>query len=106
MSLLNEVLFNEEIGLILQINKSKVSDITNQFNAKGLNAHVIGELNNKDALEINLNEAIFSESISSLEIMWRETSHAIQGLRDNKESADSELSLVSDGYSGLFSKDS
>ena len=106
-SLLNEVLFNEEIGLILQINKSKVSDITNQFNAKGLNANVIGELNNKDALEINLNDkTIFSDSVANLETIWRQTSHAIQSLRDNKESADSELSLVTDGYTGLFSKDS
>jgi len=106
-SLLNEVLFNEEIGLILQINKSKASDITNQFNAKGLNANVIGELNNKDALEINLNDkTIFSDSVANLETIWRQTSHAIQSLRDNKESADSELSLVTDGYTGLFSKDS
>jgi len=106
-SLLNEVLFNEEIGLILQINKSKVSDITNQFNAKGLNANVIGELNNKDALEIKLNDkTIFSDSVANLETIWRQTSHAIQSLRDNKESADSELSLVTDGYTGLFSKDS
>ena len=106
-SLLNEVLFNEEIGLILQINKSKVSDITNQFNTKGLNANVIGELNNKDALEIELNDkTIFSDSVANLETIWRQTSHAIQSLRDNKESADSELSLVTDGYTGLFSKDS
>ena len=106
-NLLNEVLFNEEIGLILQINKSKGIDITNQFNAKGLNAYVLGELNNKDALEINLNEqTIFSDSVANLETIWRQTSHAIQSLRDNKESADSELSLVTDGYTGLFSKDS
>ena len=106
-SLLNEVLFNEEIGLILQIDKSKINEIVNKFNLEGLNAHVIGTLNTKDTLEINLNnETIFSDSITSLETKWRQTSHAIQSLRDNKESADSELSLVTDGYTGLFSKDS
>ena len=104
---INEVLFNEEIGLVLQIEKSKASNIIDQFVNQGLGAYIIGSINTNDALEIYLdNQAIFSESISSLETMWRETSHAIQGLRDNKESADSELSLVTDGYSGLFSKDS
>ena len=37
---------------------------------------------------------------------WREVSHAIQSIRDNKKSADSELDLVTNGYSGLFAKDS
>ena len=67
----------------------------------------MGELNTNDVLEIDLNDkTIFSDSIANLEIIWRQTSHAIQSLRDNKKSADSELSLVTDGYTGLFSKDS
>ena len=106
-SLLNEVLFNEEIGLILQIDKSKINDITNQFNEQGLNVCVLGKLNTNDVLEIDLDDkTIFSDSIANLETIWRQTSHAIQSLRDNKKSADSELSLVTDGYTGLFSKDS
>ena len=39
-------------------------------------------------------ETFFSEPINSLEKYWRETSHAIQSIRDNKAIADSELNLL------------
>ena len=46
---------------------------------------------------------LFKKSIVELEKVWRETSHAMQCLRDNKEIADSELSLLDDkNFSGLM----
>ena len=104
---LNQVLFNEEIGLILQIEKSNVDLVLNQYLDQNLFACRIGEMNAKKSINLSLNnKEIFSETIINLENSWREVSHAMQSIRDNKESADSELSLIKEGYSGLFAKDS
>ena len=51
-----------------------------------------------------MEKEVFSESITVLEKYWRETSHAIQSIRDNKKIADSELNLLDNkNYHGLNS---
>ncbi len=103
----NNILFNEEIGLILQIDKANVDSVLNSYKDKHLFACRIGKINTNQLLNLHFNNVeIFSESINNLELKWREVSHAIQSIRDNKKSADSELDLVTNGYSGLFAKDS
>ena len=62
----------------------------------------------RDSIVIsNAKENLYRESITVLEKSWRETSHAIQAMRDNQSIADSELSLLDDNnYSGLYADES
>ena len=63
--------------------------------------------NISDSCNLTLSSAgklIFTEEVSKLEKSWREVSHAIQSIRDNKACADSELALLDDNnYKGLHS---
>ena len=55
----------------------------------------------------NESETFYDESVILLEKHWRETSHAIQALRDNQSIADSELAVLSDtNHKGLFANES
>ena len=105
---INSCLFSEEIGLILQISNDNCEHIIEDFNSAGLNATAIGSLTSDKKITIrNESEHFFDESISTLEKYWRETSHAIQAIRDNKAVADSELGLLDDrDYSGLYTDES
>ena len=105
--LINKVLFNEEIGLIIQAEESKALDVVKKYSKEGLKTFNIGTLNSNQSLNISFqNNLIYSKEISVLESIWRDTSYSIQSIRDNKESADSEISLLTDGYTGLFATES
>ena len=99
-----EYLFSEESGFVIQVKQKGVTKITKTFTEKGLVVREIGYLKN-DIFSINKDgNELFNKSIIEIEKIWRETSHAIQSLRDNKEIADSELSLLdNNSFSGLIS---
>ena len=99
-----EYLFSEESGFVIQVKQKDVTKITKTFTEKGLVVREIGYLKN-DIFSINKDgNELFNKSIIEIEKIWRETSHAIQSLRDNKEIADSELSLLdNNSFSGLIS---
>ena len=99
----NEQLFSEESGFVIQIKKDYVSSIINTFTVKGLIARELGSLQDNNFSIFKGDTELFKKSIIELEKVWRETSHAMQCLRDNKEIADSELSLLDDkNFSGLM----
>tara|TARA_B100001057_G_scaffold499355_1_gene609682 strand:+ start:2786 stop:6625 length:3840 start_codon:yes stop_codon:yes gene_type:complete len=99
----NEQLFSEESGFVIQIKKDCVSSIINTFTVKGLIARELGSLQDNNFSIFKGDTELFKKSIIELEKVWRETSHAMQCLRDNKEIADSELSLLDDkNFSGLM----
>jgi phosphoribosylformylglycinamidine synthase len=82
-----ENLFSEESGFVVQVKQKDVAKIITTFTEKGLVVREIGYLTN-DIFSISKDDKeIFSKSIIELEKIWRETSHAIQSLRDNKEIA-------------------
>ena len=67
----------------------------------------IANIEDKNFTIVKEEAELFNEPIIELEKIWRETSHAIQGIRDNIEVADSELSLLDDeGFSGLIANTS
>ncbi|MDA1083421.1 MAG: phosphoribosylformylglycinamidine synthase [Proteobacteria bacterium] len=105
---LNEYFFAEEIGLVLQVAESDIENIQEKLLSTGLYVNVIGSVSDSKNITIrNESENFFSESVLTLERYWREVSHAIQSIRDNKTIADSELNLLDDGeHSGLFSNES
>ncbi|AXT46916.1 MULTISPECIES: phosphoribosylformylglycinamidine synthase [Chromobacterium] len=95
---LMRVLFNEELGAVLQVKKSDTPEVISRFMKAGIGRElfVIGRVNNKDRLVIkHRGVELFNESRSDLHREWSETSARMQRLRDNPACADSEHLLRS-----------
>jgi phosphoribosylformylglycinamidine synthase len=97
----HETLFNEELGAVIQIKASELSDIqaqiaqdTELFN----HCHVIAKPNNSD--QINISQQ-FTESRQTLQRAWSETSYHMQKLRDNPKCAQQEYDKILEVDSGL-----
>ncbi|MDB3996737.1 phosphoribosylformylglycinamidine synthase [Gammaproteobacteria bacterium] len=105
---LNDFFFAEEIGLVLQVDDSKLSSVVAELHSSGLSANIIASIKGDARITIsNQSETFYDESVITLEKYWRETSHAIQALRDNQLIADSELATLSDtNHKGLFANES
>ena len=104
---INEQLFSEESGFVIQVKKDDSDSIIESLNNKGLIVKEIANIEDKNFTIVKEEAELFNEPIIELEKIWRETSHAIQGIRDNIEVADSELSLLDDeGFSGLIANTS
>ena len=92
-------LFNEELGLVIQIrrqDRDAVFDILRQYRLSAF-SHVIGKVNRKDVIEIWRDaQQIFQATRNDLQQLWEKPSSAIVALRDNPECAFSEQSLVED----------
>ncbi len=101
----NEFLFSEEIGFAIQIKKNNLDEITKILKNENLYVKNIAEIIAGGQFSIFKNDSeLFSKSVIELEKNWRETSHAIQSIRDNEEIANSELSLLDDeNFQGLKS---
>ena len=92
-------LFNEELGAVLQIRKSDRADVMDMLRGAGLTAcsHVIGHPNDSDELRvIRAARPLLSEPRVELQSAWSETSHLIQSLRDNPDTAREEYARVKD----------
>ena len=101
----NEFLFSEEIGFAIQIKKNNLDEITKILKNEDLYLKKIAEIVDGEQFTIFKNDSeLFRKSVIELEKNWRETSHAIQSIRDNEEIANSELSLLDDkNFQGLKS---
>ena len=113
-------LFNEELGVVLQVRAEDADYVLKQFDKKeffvnkgGFSprkigkfaSHYIGTINpTSDRLVITVDdETLFDQPRADLQRAWQETSHAIQRLRDNPACADSEFALIGDNErSALF----
>ncbi|MFC4161474.1 phosphoribosylformylglycinamidine synthase [Chitinimonas lacunae] len=100
------VLFNEELGAVLQVRRSDTPTVMAAFFAAGIRSqlHVIGTLNDDDRFKIKKrNRLVFNEQRVEMHRAWSETSHRLQRLRDNPASADSEYAQLSDRHArGLY----
>ena len=102
VSNLNQMMFSEEIGYVIQIEKNYTDEIVKVFENNEIFVRNIAEIQDKNFSIFNDNSEVYCESVIDLEKFWRETSHAIQSIRDNKAIADSELSLLDDNsFDGL-----
>ena len=100
---INEQLFSEESGFVVQVKSENVNQIKTSLTDKGLIVKDIANLQENNFSIVKDQIELFNESIINLERVWRETSHAIQSIRDNKDIADSELRLLDDkSFSGLM----
>ncbi|MEO4047574.1 phosphoribosylformylglycinamidine synthase [Pseudomonas sp. CAU 1711] len=93
------VLFNEELGALIQVRQDATPEILAQFSAAGLGdcVAVIGQPVNDSSVAISFNgEPVFAGERRLLQRQWAETSYQIQRLRDNAECADQEFDLILD----------
>lgn len=92
------VLFNEELGAILQIKAQDRSEVLNILAKAGLGSvsHVIGGLNQQDEIcFIRNNQPLFEEKRATLQSVWSETSYRMQKLRDHPTCAQQAFDLIS-----------
>ncbi|GGB33258.1 phosphoribosylformylglycinamidine synthase [Oceanisphaera marina] len=87
------VLFNEELGAVLQVRQEDKEAVLTCLAGHGLSAcsHVIGKPNQDDQLRLFFaGEEVYTESRTELRRLWSETSYQMQALRDNPECAEAE----------------
>ncbi|MDH4584774.1 phosphoribosylformylglycinamidine synthase [Pseudomonas sp. BN415] len=105
---LTSVLFNEELGAVIQVRQDATPEVLAQFSAAGLGdcVAVIGQPFNGANVAISFNgEAVFGGERRMLQRQWSETSYKIQRLRDNADCADQEFdALLEEDTPGLSVK--
>ncbi len=106
------VLFNEELGAVIQVRQADTEAVLAQLSAAGLGdcSAVIGQPQSEQTLSFSFNgDAVLSGSRAAWQQAWSETSWQIQRLRDNAECADQEFEALADdanpGLSTLLSFD-
>ncbi|GAA3911605.1 phosphoribosylformylglycinamidine synthase [Litoribacillus peritrichatus] len=93
------VLFNEELGAVIQVRRDDVDFVLTQLNSAGLGdcSGVIGSLNDDHQVRVTLNgELLMDRSRSELQQVWSRNSYEIQKLRDNAECATEEFDAIND----------
>ncbi|MHC6227090.1 phosphoribosylformylglycinamidine synthase [Pseudomonas sp. X10] len=102
------ILFNEELGAVIQVRQDATPEVLAQFSAAGLAdcVAVIGKPVNNGEVSITLNgEVLFDDQRRLLQRQWAETSYQIQRLRDNADCADQEFdTLLEEDNPGLSVK--
>jgi phosphoribosylformylglycinamidine synthase len=88
------ILFNEELGAVIQVRRSDTAAVMEACFAAGLRDefYIVGSTNNKDRVRI-LREGVpvFNEKRVDLLLAWSETSYRMQALRDNPQCAEAEF---------------
>ncbi|SDU21828.1 phosphoribosylformylglycinamidine synthase [Halopseudomonas salegens] len=104
-SALAAVLFNEELGAVIQVRQSDTESVLAQLSGAGLGdcSAVIGQPQSAQVLNFSFNdEVLLSGTRAAWQQAWSETSWQIQRLRDNADCADQEFEgLADDGNPGL-----
>ena len=102
------VLFNEELGCVLQVRKADRDAVIARLRSAGLSreTHAIGHLNHDGQVRFIVNgKAVFAEKRVDLHRAWSEVTHHIQRRRDNPLCADQEYERILDeGDPGLGAK--
>ncbi len=92
-------LFNEELGAVVQVQRSELVDVMEQCRAAGLLAHVVARPNDRGMLTITRGgKKLFSENAIVLQRIWSETSCQMQKLRDNPACAQQEYDRILDAH--------
>jgi phosphoribosylformylglycinamidine synthase len=98
-------LFNEELGLVLQVPAASRTTVMDLLRAEGLGAisHIVGKPNAGDVIEVWRDaRSVLAAPRVEWQRLWGEVSWQIARLRDNPECADAEAARVNDAAdSGL-----
>jgi len=102
------VLFNEELGAVIQVRRSESDNVMATLASHGLEAmsHIIGSVSDGQQIRITVDgEKVVDQSRVTLQRFWAETSYQMQAMRDNPECAKQEFdSLLDEKDPGLFAK--
>lgn len=101
------LLFNEELGAVIQIKASDKDAVLAELTAAGLVdcVHVIGTIAHDQRLVIRAQQEIYSANRADLQSIWSELSYRMQALRDNADCAQREFESIADNKDpGLHSK--
>ena len=89
------MLFNEELGAVIQVDERSADAIYIALKNAGLRAHKIGTVTNKNEINIGNNcKPVFADSRVNLHRMWSETTFYMQSLRDNPICAQQEYDRI------------
>ena len=95
-------LFNEEIGVVVEIRTAELEQMQQEATRLGLTTNHIGNTNASDLFTIlDSNGVLFEFSRMDLELLWSQTSFEMQRRRDNSTCADQERQLIGTGDAGL-----
>ena len=92
-------LFNEELGVVLQVKTAELDHIARLLDQVGLDefTHVVGQVVPGQQLRIMQNGTeIFSATRKELQQTWSEVSYRMQALRDNPDCAKQQFECIAD----------
>lgn len=102
------LLFNEELGAVIQVRQGDTEIVLGQFSAAGLGdcVAVIGQPTNNGHVAVQLaGDELYAGERRLLQRQWAETSYRIQRLRDNADCADQEFdAILEEENPGLHAK--
>jgi len=99
------VLFNEELGAVIQIKADQAVEVIEQFTSVNINAHAIGTVNRADSIDISSNgDLLFSKPRAELQEHWSRTSYQIAARRDNADCVKEEFDRIAKPDAGLSAK--
>ncbi len=92
---LNKFMFNEELGVVMQISNNLLNEIQEKYLSIGIESKTIATINN--TYEVNIfagKNLIYNDNLEILHKIWHRTSYEIQKIRDNAETAESEYHSI------------
>jgi len=95
----HDVLFNEELGAVIQVPSEALTQVLDFLSAEGLGhvTHRIGRPTQDGQIQISkAGKVCFSQSRTELQAIWSETSYRMQALRDHPECARQEFLRIQD----------
>ena len=90
-------LFTEELGAVLQVEKSQAEEVVARYAEAGLGqcVHRLGQPDGDDVIRLRLGGGILLETPRrELQRIWAETSYQVQSLRDNPDCARQEFDAI------------
>ncbi len=92
-----KTLFNEEIGAVVQVAKSKLTQIQMVLDRNGVTASAIGRVEKEPVLTVRSEEAVVLQlERAVMQREWSGMSYRIQSLRDNPATAKEEFDRILD----------
>jgi phosphoribosylformylglycinamidine synthase len=102
------LLFNEELGAVLQVKHCDVEDVLSILREFDLAAcsHIIGSVSDSQNITVRVDgDVVVDSSRVTLQRFWAETSYQMQALRDNPSTAKQEFDALLDADDpGLFAE--
>ena len=98
------VLFNEELGAVLQVRHSDSDDVLNVLERAGLGdcCQLIGSVSDNDVIRLrHADRVIYDDRRAVLQRAWSETTLQMQALRDDPQCAQQEFARIFDVDPGL-----